>query len=425
MEYFLSLLWTFLEVLGCLLFADAFFVRKRKGQIIVFTFLGLWLVTTFLSRILSDSLTHFVVIVTLTSAASIFSYKGKWIYQAICIVLSILFGSLFDVVMMYGFSAILGISFQTFMWMQLLYSVMGTMSKCLFVLIAYIIWRIRNDDRRQSIQSKWLLLTLLFPILSAIMVVVIADISRTDADLSMNAVFFSAILAVANVAILYLLNLMEKATKKEQEFLLMSQQMDIQTKNYMALEESFRAQRTAVHEFKNQMQTLQNLLTTGQAECALNYISQLYTSPIVRVCSVDSKHPVIDAVLNRKIFEARNSKIEMQMQVNDLSNLNIREDALVVLLSNLLDNAIEACQRMDGNRSISCSVLLEESLYISVRNTSLPVVIDNGMIETSKEPPEEHGYGLKTVYNVLQLLHGEYAMSYENGWFQFVAEISF
>ena len=60
---------------------------------------------------------------------------------------------------------------------------------------------------------------------------------------------------------------------------------------------------------------------------------------------------------------------------------------------------------------------------MSIKNTSKPVVIIDGRIETMKEPKSEHGFGLAGVERVLLQLKGERAMEYANGWFSFVAEI--
>jgi sensor histidine kinase regulating citrate/malate metabolism len=50
-------------------------------------------------------------------------------------------------------------------------------------------------------------------------------------------------------------------------------------------------------------------------------------------------------------------------------------------------------------------------------------VITDGTIQTTKEPKEEHGFGLANVCRILDQLGAEYTFSYENGTFQFVAEI--
>lgn len=142
-----------------------------------------------------------------------------------------------------------------------------------------------------------------------------------------------------------------------------------------------------------------------------------------RIFTVNSHHPVIDAVLNQKYQQAQEHEIDVQMQVSDLAYVSISTDHLVVLLSNLLDNAIEACNKLPNHRFIECSLILSDSLYISVRNTSMPVETNGNYIPTTKEPKEDHGYGLPHIDFILKQLHAEYVLSYQNGWFEFAAEI--
>ena len=72
---------------------------------------------------------------------------------------------------------------------------------------------------------------------------------------------------------------------------------------------------------------------------------------------------------------------------------------------------------------IRCSILLSDSLYISIRNTSPAVVMNGKEIPTTKEPKHEHGFGLVSVRRILEDLGAEYTFHYADGWFEFVAEI--
>ena len=113
----------------------------------------------------------------------------------------------------------------------------------------------------------------------------------------------------------------------------------------------------------------------------------------------------------------------MQIQINDLSGVSVKTNELVVLLSNLLDNAIEACCRLDNNRIIHVSIIAEESLFVSIKNTSPPVEIINGTVVSSKTDKYLHGYGLPNVQHILTMLQAEYTFAYEDGWFCFATEI--
>ena len=198
----------------------------------------------------------------------------------------------------------------------------------------------------------------------------------------------------------------EKQSRQDPDVLLLRQHMEMQRESMTALEQSYRMQRKNTHEFEHHMQVLRDLLDRS-----------------IHVMSVSSNHPVIDVILNQKYQIARENEIKMQIRVNDLSAVAIPTDSLVVVLTNLLDNAIEACRRLDGYREIFCSILYDEGLYISIRNTSEKVSVVDGKIPTSKQDSLSHGFGLMSVTYVLDQLEAEYTFGYDEGWFHFAAEI--
>ena len=209
----------------------------------------------------------------------------------------------------------------------------------------------------------------------------------------------------------------------ERDMLLLRQHMEMQQESMGALEASFRAQRKSAHEFEHHIQVLRDLLDRGEVEAAREYLDRLKKNRSILVTNVSSNHPVIDVILNQKYRIAQENEIKMQIQVNDLSAVDIPTDSLVVVLTNLLDNAIEACRRLEGYREIFCSLLYEEGLYISIRNTSEEVEVVDGKIPTSKADSLSHGFGLMSVTYVLDQLEAEYTFGYSGGWFHFAAEI--
>lgn len=91
---------------------------------------------------------------------------------------------------------------------------------------------------------------------------------------------------------------------------------------------------------------------------------------------------------------------------------------MLVLLSNLLDNAIEGCCRVKEQRVLVCRLILEEdALQISVKNSSLPLTIVENAIPTSKEPKAEHGFGLPRIQYIVKQFRGTCVFDFQNGWF--------
>ena len=199
--------------------------------------------------------------------------------------------------------------------------------------------------------------------------------------------------------------------------------MEIQTASILALDKAYRQQRRTTHDFQNHLCTISDLLSQKAYEAAAKYVQELSQTQTSRILIVNTHHPIIDAILNQKYQTAVESQIEMQFCINDLSGIQLSASELVVLLSNLLDNAIEACRRADAERLIQCTILENDGFFLSIRNTSLPVLITEHGIATTKASASEHGYGLPSVCRIQDGLHAEYAYNYEDGWFQFTAEI--
>jgi len=211
--------------------------------------------------------------------------------------------------------------------------------------------------------------------------------------------------------------------KSDSDALLLKQHMELQKESMNALEQNYRLQRRSTHEFEHHLQVLGDLLGRGETDAACDYLDKLKKNRSMHIMGVNSKHPVVDVILNQKYQLARENDISVQIQVNDLSGLDIPSDSLVVVLTNLWDNAIEACRRIGSAREIFCSILFDEVLYISIRNTSNPVRIEDGKIATSKNDSLSHGFGLMSVCYTLDSLGAEYTYDYNEGWFNFVAEI--
>lgn len=187
--------------------------------------------------------------------------------------------------------------------------------------------------------------------------------------------------------------------------------------------ELYQAQRRASHEFQAQLDVLGQLMQEQDYAAAQEYLQAVSGRQARRLVLVDCRHPVLNALFNVKAGAAESRGVEVRFEVNDLSELPFDPADLTVLLSNLLDNAVEACEKAPQPRIIEVRALKEKSFFFSVRNTSLPVTIRDGQISTTKPHPELHGFGLPNVKAMVQKYKGDCAMQYGDGWFQFAGEL--
>lgn len=132
-------------------------------------------------------------------------------------------------------------------------------------------------------------------------------------------------------------------------------------------------------------------------------------------------------MLNTKYHEAVEKGIVFVFRVNDLSRLKIKDEDIVTILSNLLNNAMEACEICDGKKVIKLKFVKEEELIIiSVKNTfSHSIRYENGEIKSTKlSESEEHGVGIKNIVRIVEKYKGSYTMKEHNKEFYFSIMIS-
>lgn len=428
MEYLISIMWIVIELAAQFFFLKALLSQKATGRK-VFVVMFVQLLVVFAANncgipLLRDNayLRKAISLIAGTTV-SFMLFGGKWYGRISAVLLWYFALGVVDTVALYGTAALLGIALSDLVWKKVLYCVIVTAGKLVFLFFAWILNYIVIKKKTQSLDQKRIILICVFPLISIFALFSVFTGFKSESDLSAPIAVFSLSLALSNIAVIYLISSIDRATKAEHELIMLNQSMALQTENICSLEKSYRAQRSATHEFKHRLQVIYDLLEQGELERAKDYIQQLQITQTSRIFVANTNHPIIDAILNEKYHAAKENAIDMSFKVNDLTKLTISTDALVVLLSNLLDNAIEACLRLPNDRAIECTVLLNDTLFVSIRNTSLPVTITNGMIETTKKPEQEHGFGLAGVRQVVDQLSGEFAINYSENWFQSVAEI--
>lgn len=204
-----------------------------------------------------------------------------------------------------------------------------------------------------------------------------------------------------------------------------------QMHTYHTIQTQYEQQRRFLHDYKNQLNCIQGLLDCGQTKEASEYIARITGNLRAQFGDINTNHIVVNIILNQKYQTARDKDITMAFVINDLSGLTLPEEDLVTLLTNLLDNAIEACEKLDpkispSNKTIQFKMVIEDSqLIISVRNPVIkPVQIINNTIVTSKKNPAYHGIGLLNVDTVVRKHNGTSVLKCEDGWFSFAAMLA-
>ena len=298
-------------------------------------------------------------------------------------------------------------------------TITGLVSKLSLLTSTAIVKQLHPYSRNIPVRWPYFFLLLPFPIASVASMVILWE-SRNAAVISQRPITICLfLLTAACIAVLILLDRLEVQAQEHEELAILQRQTEIQLESIQSLRDSYAAQRATVHDFNRHLSMLHELLYAKKTQEAEAYISQISCTVPTRIMAVKTGHPLVDTLFSRKYIIADEKGIDMDFTVNDLTDLAMENGHLVVLLSNLMDNAIEACERVESGREVRASFLLQDNeVFLSVRNTSLPVQITDGGIVSSKSDGLEHGYGLQNIRYILSLYDAIPVIEYTDGWFQ-------
>lgn len=98
------------------------------------------------------------------------------------------------------------------------------------------------------------------------------------------------------------------------------------------------------HEFKNTITVLKSLIEEGQYEKMKEILNVQNTELVNNTNVFETGNRLINTILNTKYAEAREKGITFRFVLGDLSKLQIEDRDCIVILTNILNNAIEAAE---------------------------------------------------------------------------------
>ena len=170
--------------------------------------------------------------------------------------------------------------------------------------------------------------------------------------------FIAAGLIVMNFLVMMLMQDILVKGELLRESALTDQKKESQLAHYRDMQAVYERQGRKMHDYKNQIRTIQVLLKEGDTQTAAELAERLTESISVEMSAVNTNHPVVNAVLNQKFHAAKEQGISMIFRVGDMSGMRLDEEETVILLSNLLDNAIHECAKVvqTGGRKVVINI---------------------------------------------------------------------
>ena len=300
-------------------------------------------------------------------------------------------------------------------------------SRIILFLLLITIKRISVIKKKNVIDmsnKEWLQF-LIFPIFTLITVIVMTNSMITSYHEDIVNVYYviAIVLIVLNMVVFHLINEILENSQRIREADVLKQQSIGQLELYNSLRKNYDIQRKRTHEYKNQIMCIDSLLKKKNYNKLEEYINSIFDKLDGQLDMVDTNNEVVNAVIYAKYYEALQNDVLFILKINDLSHIKVSDEDIVTILSNLLDNAIEAAGQCDiDKRTVGIKLLYEDDvLSIAVSNSykTEPEIMEDGYMRTIKDDKEQHGLGIRNVVATLEKYNAEYIIDYKNGEFVF------
>ncbi len=207
--------------------------------------------------------------------------------------------------------------------------------------------------------------------------------------------------------IIYVFIIKEKNMSIENMLIVLEEQMKTITNYYYELRNKDEEIRRFRHDIKNLLYILNNMLSNNKTEEARDYITKMIGTFNAVTARYNTGCYIADAILSSKQKEAE--EINTEIKINGpIPENSIKDVDMVILMSNLLDNAIEACAKIEGKKEIVLDSYIKINKWIlKISNPVIkkPIIVNN-RIMTTKENKNIHGIGILNIQRIVEKYAG-------------------
>lgn len=160
------------------------------------------------------------------------------------------------------------------------------------------------------------------------------------------------------------------------------------------------------HDIKNHLLILDGMLRKGQLEESRAYLQKLDAMSTALFFPYQTGNPVVDILLGEKLGLAAASHMKTNVSVVLPKSCGIEDVDWCVIFANALDNALNACRALEGERQMSISGKRQGDFYLlEFQNTC------------AEHTEVKMGTGLSNIQSVAEKYHGAILMQQESGTF--------
>ena len=183
-------------------------------------------------------------------------------------------------------------------------------------------------------------------------------------------------------------------------------QIEIEEENNKRIETIVKTWR---HDFHNYLEVIRVYLDKQDYDQLKKYLGETRQDFQYVLSMIATGNSAIDAIISSKLLIAYNKNIDVKLNVKNIEKMPISETKMCVLIGNLFDNAIEACEKIEvkEDRWIRIDITNRQGMfYLNMENSSSGKYQYDNKKLLSDKGSENHGFGLERITQIVNEANG-------------------
>lgn len=262
---------------------------------------------------------------------------------------------------------------------------------------------------RKVFQETEALSDRLWYILPAIFLLLLASLWRKD---STNDIAFILIILLLDVSVFCIITAFIYSRNRQKEIekdkAIIEKQLEAEREKYLAMRQTAELGKRYRHDMRHHLSLIQEMVKGGNSAEINDYVEGLNNRLTQTEAPEYCKSNAINALLSMYAEKAQTSGVDFNASIALPEKLFVDEIDLCALISNALENAANACEKIsDAEKYIQIfTEFSDERLSVTVKNSvEKPVELgDDGL--PVYEKTEIHGYGLSSIQYIAKQYGG-------------------
>lgn len=262
-----------------------------------------------------------------------------------------------------------------------------------------------DRDKVRFRRRNWIQIIVIFGC-SILAMSVLNLLARAESAASMIVFLADVLIMLSAITSYYMILSLGNYHRESEELRLFKQQQEFRLESNESVKRQYEETRRIRHDLKQVYAVLSTLLSENKVAESEEYLSRNYSEIESMEILIDVGNDFINAILSSKLNRAKALGITVRCCVD--RSLKFDEADMCVLLGNMLDNAIEACERCAQPRYVELSIISRGEQYLIEVANSVPdnVLGENAALETTKRNAELHGFGTKSIRQIAEKYDG-------------------